>query len=91
MAEDITHAYVKDLDMRLRGDEPANPTGYKTEVHELEAGIKDYGIIYKDNNVQVNAFTVNHGRLQSLAYKFITEDKKQEVNNGRSIIEMYIH
>ena len=88
MAKDITNAYVKDLDMRLRGDEPANPTGYKTEVHELDAGIKDYGIIYKDNNVQVNAFTVNHGRLQSLAYKFITEDKTIVVSGDTCPVEI---
>lgn len=75
MAHYIEKAYAADLDMRLNGDEPANHTGYKTIVKELEKGKLDYGIVYADENVQVNAFTVQHGRLQSLAYKFITQDK----------------
>lgn len=75
MATNITHAYAKDLDMRLNGDEPANLTGYQTQVHELQEGILDYGIIYEDDKVQVNAFTVQHGLLQALSYKFITKDK----------------
>ena len=74
MAKYIEKAYSVDLDMRLNGDEPANLTGYKTEVTQLSPGKKDYGIIYADENVQVNAFTVKHGRLQSVAYRFITDE-----------------
>ena len=74
MAKYIEKAYSADLDMRLNGDEPANLTGYKTEVTQLSPGKKDYGIIYADENVQVNAFTVKHGRLQSVAYRFITDE-----------------
>lgn len=75
MSEYITKAYSADLDMRLNGEEPANATGYKTEVRELEPGREDYGIVYEDAFVKVNAFAVSHGRLQSLAYKFITADR----------------
>ncbi len=75
MADYIEKAYSADLDMRLNGEEPANLTGYKTEVKELPVGERDYGIVYEDERVKVNAFTVNHGRLQSLGYKFITKDK----------------
>ena len=75
MAHHIEKAYSADLDMRLNGDEPANPTGYKTEVTELQPGREDYGIIYEDENVRVNAFTVKHGRLQSLAYRFMTDEE----------------
>ena len=74
MAKYIEKAYSADLDMRLNGDEPANLTGYKTEVTQLSPGKEDYGIIYADENVQVNAFTVKHGRLQSVAYRFITDE-----------------
>lgn len=74
MSEHIEMAYSADLDMRLHGDEPANLTGYQTDVTELPPGKEDYGIIYADENVQVNAFTVKHGRLQSVAYRFITEE-----------------
>ena len=74
MAKYIEKAYSADLDMRLNGDEPANLTGYKTKVTQLSPGKEDYGIIYADENVQVNAFTVKHGRLQSVAYRFITDE-----------------
>lgn len=90
MCNHIEKAYAKDLDMRLNGDEPANLTGYKTEVHELEEGIKDHGIIYEDNNVQVNAFTVKHGKLQSLAYKFITEDKTIVISGDTCPLDIMI-
>ena len=75
MAEYITKAYAADLDMRLNGYEPANLTGYKTIVKELEPGEKDYGVVYADEHIQVEAFSVDHGRLQSLGYKCITKDK----------------
>ncbi len=75
MADNITRAYKLDIDMRINGDEPANLTGYKTIVKELEAGNDEYGIVYEDENVKVEAFSVSHGKLQSLAYKFYTADK----------------
>lgn len=88
MASYIEKAYAADLDMRLNGDEPANHTGYKTIVKELEKGKLDYGIIYADENVQVNAFTVQHGRLQSLAYKFITQDKTIVISGDTCPVEI---
>lgn len=90
MCKHIEEAYVKDLDMRLNGDEPANLTGYKTNVTELKEGIQDYGIIYEDNNVKVNAFTVKHGKLQSLAYKFISDDKTIVISGDTCPLEIMI-
>lgn len=90
MCDHITQAYSKDLDMRLHGDEPANLTGYKTEVHELKEGILDYGIIYEDDKVKVNAFTVSHGSLQSLAYKFITEDKTIVISGDTKPVDIMV-
>ena len=75
MAHYIEKAYSADLGMRLNGDEPANLTGWKTEVTELSVGINDYGVIYQDENIQVEAFIVKHGRLQSLGYRFTTDDR----------------
>ena len=75
MADNIEKAYKLDIDMRINGDERANLTGYKTIVKEIEPGKEDYGLIYQDENVKVEAFSVSHGNLQSLAYKFITADK----------------
>lgn len=90
MAMCIEKAYSKDIDMRLNGDEPANETGYKTIVKEFPQGIKDYGILFEDEHVKVNAFTVDHGRLQSVAYKFITEDKTIVISGDTKPTEIII-
>lgn len=82
MTEHLTAAYRADLDMRLNGSEPANPSGYQTRVTEIPAGQEDCGIIYTDDRVQVEAFTVDHGRLQSLGYRFVTRDHKVIVFSG---------
>lgn len=90
MAKYIEKAYSADLDMRLYGDEPANHTGYRSEVTELLPGKEDYGIIYKDENVRVEAFTVKHGQLQALAYKFITEDRTIVISGDTAPVPIMI-
>ena len=74
MADNITKAYSLDIDMRLNGDEPANISGYKTIVKDIDSSFKS-GFVYEDENVKVEAFQVSHGKLQALAYKFYTADK----------------
>lgn len=88
MADYIEKAYSADLDMRLNGDEPANLTGYQTIVTELSPGKEDYGTVYQDENISVNAFTVNHGRLQSLGYKFTTNDKTIVISGDTCPVEI---
>lgn len=90
MAKYIEKAYGKDLNMRLYGDEPANHTGYKSAVTELEPGKEDYGIVYEDTNIKVNAFTVKHGQLQSLAYKFITADRTIVISGDTAPVPIMI-
>ncbi len=75
MSDYLTKAYSKDIDMRINGLEKANLVGFKTIVEEILLGKEDYGVIYKDDLVSVEAFSTKHGDLQSLAYKFITKDK----------------
>src|SRR5262249_19718501 len=51
--------------------EPANKTGYKVYAHEIRPGI-----IYRDNNVTVKAFLVDHGSWrQAFGYRFETPDR----------------
>ena len=52
----INQAYQADINFRLSGLEPANDTGYKVIVHEIENGI-----IFEDDKLQVTAFPVRHG------------------------------
>lgn len=89
MATHIQQAYEADLNMRLYGDEPANHTGYQTIVHEFKKTL-DLGIVYQDENVQVNAFHVKHGALQSLAYKFIIDDKTIVVSGDTAPVDILL-
>ena len=72
MADHITKAYKLDIDYRLNGSQPSNPRGYQTEVTEIFDGF-----VYKDDNVRVEAFKINHGDLEnSFGFVFVTSDKK---------------
>ncbi len=88
MTEHILAAYQQDIHMRIYGLEKANKQGYKVEAHEIEPGI-----VYKDSNVTVEAFQVNHGSWpQAFGYKFTTPDKKIVISGDtapcESIVEM---
>ena len=71
MAANISKAYRKDIDIRLRGGEPSNKTGYKVIVHEIKPGVA-----YKDANLTVKAFFVDHGSWdQAYGFRFETPDR----------------
>jgi ribonuclease Z len=71
MAEHLLKAYEQDIDIRLRGGEPSNKTGYQVVAHEIEPGV-----VYKDQNVTVKAFRVAHGSWrEAFGYRFETPDR----------------
>src|SRR5919198_465384 len=70
MAEHILKAYATDVKTRTEGLEHSNKTGYEVNVHEVKPGV-----IYKDQNVTVIAFSVDHGNLQAYGYRFETPDR----------------
>jgi ribonuclease BN (tRNA processing enzyme) len=70
MTDNIMAAYTADIQERIEGLEPANKEGYVVNPFEIEEGA-----IYSDSNVQVEAFRVNHGSLESYGYKFILPDR----------------
>lgn len=71
MVDHIRQAYSEDINIRLRGLEPSKPRGYEFDVHEIKAGE-----IYKDSNVRVSAFNVNHGSWKSAyGFRFETADR----------------
>ena len=71
MTEHLLAAYERDIYMRLYGLEPANPNGYKVNVHEFTSGL-----IYQDANIAVEAFPVRHGSFHyAYGFKFTTPDK----------------
>lgn len=75
MADHIEKAYREDIQIRLHGGEPSNPTGYKVAVHEIHQP----GTVYRDSNVVVTAFRVPHGAWRdAYGYRFDA--------GGRSIV-----
>lgn len=75
MTEYILKAYEEDIRIRRRDKEilgvPDQMDGYKVNAHEIKPGV-----IYKDENVTVKAFLVNHGDVpQAFGYRFETPDR----------------
>ena len=71
MTKALSEAYSFDIATRLHGGEPSNKTGYRTDAHDVQPGI-----VYKDSNVTVTAFAVEHGTIpQAFGYRFQTADR----------------
>jgi len=71
MTENILKAYQEDIRYRLYGLEPANDQGWRVNAHEIKEGL-----IYEDNNVNVEAFIVKHGSWpNAFGFRFTTPDK----------------
>ncbi len=73
MTEYILKAYREDIRIRLKDKEgvPGAAEGYKVRAHEIKPGV-----VYKDENVTVKAFLVNHGDVpQAFGYRFETPDR----------------
>ena len=73
MSSNILKAYEQDEDIRVRGLEGANITGYKVNAHEIKAGV-----VYQDANVKVTAFPVEHGSWRE-AYGFLFETANKKI------------
>jgi ribonuclease BN (tRNA processing enzyme) len=72
MTSHVEKAWAEDIRIRRQGLEQANATGYKVNVHEIRPGV-----VYRDENVTVTAFPVNHGIWkEAYGYIFQTRDRK---------------
>jgi len=71
MTENLMRAYKEDIEIRLNGGEPSNKTGYRVIARDLKPGV-----VYKDQNVTINAFPVVHGTLrEAYGFRFETPDR----------------
>ena len=72
MVDLLSEAYADDIRVRLTGGEPSNKTGYRAIAHDVQPGV-----VYRDSNVTVTAFTVPHGAWEAAyGYVFQTRDRK---------------
>lgn len=71
MATSTLDAYKDDINYRIYGTQPSNKIGYKFNFHLLTEGL-----IYEDENVSVEAFTVPHGNFNdAYGFRFTSKDK----------------
>ena len=71
MTKKILEAYDEDIEVRLKGNQPANDPGIQIDVHEFEPGL-----VYEDGNVKVTAFAVTHGAWKhAYGFRFDAEDR----------------
>jgi ribonuclease BN (tRNA processing enzyme) len=71
MTEHLVKAYSEDISLRLNGGEPSNKIGWRVDASEIKPGV-----IYKDENVTVKAFSVRHGKwLHAYGFRFETPDR----------------
>ena len=71
MASSTLEAFEDDINYRIYGTQPSNKIGYKFNFHLLTEGL-----IYEDENVSVEAFTVPHGSFDdAYGFRFTTKDK----------------
>ena len=71
MTDHIMLAYEEDINLRLHGKQPANEPGINIVIHEIEPGI-----VYRDDNVTVKAFGVEHASWpRAFGYRFQTSDR----------------
>lgn len=72
LTDHILKAYEDDIRYRIYGTESANDKGWRVNSHEFMAE----GVIYKDDNVKVEAFPVTHGTWPNAwGFRFTTPDK----------------
>lgn len=72
MTSHILLAWDEDIKIRLNGLERGDTMGWKVNVHKIQEGI-----IYKDSNITVEAFLVDHGSWkESYGFLITTPDKK---------------
>jgi ribonuclease Z len=75
MTDHVLKAYREDIRIRSNDKRQLGVSGYadgiKVEAHEIAPGV-----IYRDKNVTVTAFPVDHGDVpQAFGYRFQTPDK----------------
>ena len=70
MTDLILSAYAEDIRERLEGLEPANTTGHRVDVQEIEPGL-----VYEDDHIRVEAFAVNHGTWPAYGFRLTTPDR----------------
>ncbi len=79
MTRHIMAAYEVDINERVLGLEPAERFSYIVNTHEISEGH-----IYQDDFIEIEAFQVDHGSLESYGYKFEAPDRTVVISGDTS-------
>jgi ribonuclease BN (tRNA processing enzyme) len=75
-----------EIDIAVRTKESHNATGWKVNAHEIKSGL-----VFKDRNVTVTAFVVEHGDVRpAYGYRFETPDRTIVISGDTSPIPALI-
>lgn len=85
MTEHLLAAYKQDIQIRLDGLEPANDQGYRVNTHIIEPGI-----IYRDSNITVEAFAVQHGSWPAYGFVCQTAERKIVISGDTRPVESIV-
>jgi ribonuclease BN (tRNA processing enzyme) len=85
MTERVLAAYEADIAERIRSLQPANETGWRVVARDVEAGF-----VYRDDNVEVEAFAVDHGSWDAYGYKFRTEGRTIVISSDTAPTEIMV-
>jgi ribonuclease BN (tRNA processing enzyme) len=86
MTDDLMSAYKEDIAIRINGLEKGDAIAYQVYTNEIKEGQ-----IYKDSNLTVTAFNVNHGQWDNaFGFVFQTKDKKIVVSGDCTYSENLI-
>ena len=86
MTDDLMSAYKEDIAIRINGLEKGDAIAYQVYTNEIKEGQ-----IYKDSNLTVTAFNVQHGQWDNaFGYVFKTNDKKIVVSGDCTYSENLI-
>jgi ribonuclease BN (tRNA processing enzyme) len=86
MTADLMRAYKEDIAIRINGLEKGDAIAYQVNTNEIKEGQ-----IYKDSNLTVTAFKVQHGQWENaFGFVFQTKDKKIVVSGDCTYSENLI-
>lgn len=86
MSDNIMQAYKEDINIRINGLEKGDSIAYQVVSNEIQEGE-----IYKDKNLTVTAFKVQHGNWENaFGYVFQTKDKKIVISGDCTFSENLI-
>ena len=86
MTNDLMSAYKEDIEIRINGLEKGDAIAYQVYTNEIKEGQ-----IYKDSNLTVTAFNVQHGQWDNaFGFVFQTKDKKIVVSGDCTYSENLI-